>query len=98
MNVDTPQVIAHLREKWRDKNCPMCGGGPWEVQPTLFQITAWTPGYLQPGLPTIPLCPITCKNCGNTILINAIISQTVPAQPPEDVSNEQSNKDGGKNG
>lgn len=49
----------------------MCGVGPWEVQEVVFGLTAFTPGYIQPQLPSLPLVPITCRNCGYTALINA---------------------------
>lgn len=65
------RTIAHLKAKWQGKSCPMCAVGPWEVQETVFGLTAFTPGYIQPGLPTLPMIPITCRNCGYTAFVNA---------------------------
>ncbi len=64
-------IIKHLTEKWGNANCPMCKSGPWEIQGVIFGLTAFTPGYITSGVPTMPLVPVVCRNCGNTVLINA---------------------------
>lgn len=79
-SIDTAALINHLNAKWAGRNCPMCGGGPWEVQPLIFQVSAYVP-YIQPNLPALPLCPVTCKNCGNTLFINAKSAGLVSDKP-----------------
>jgi predicted nucleic-acid-binding Zn-ribbon protein len=70
---NTQKVISFLSEKWGNKECPMCGKGPWQVQDKVFQLSEFLPGRLIGGL-MIPVIPVTCTNCGNTQLINAIIA------------------------
>ena len=72
---DTEQFIAHLTEKWKGRSCPMCGTAEWKVQPSVFQISQHSDkGVIIGGVPLIPLIPVTCSNCGNTLLVNAVVS------------------------
>jgi hypothetical protein len=77
---DTKKVIEFLTEKWGDKDCPMCNKGPWQVQDKLFQLSEYHQGSLVVGGPLIPVIPVTCTNCGHTILVNAIISGAIPPE------------------
>ena len=36
------------------------------------------------GGPIVPLAPVTCNNCGNTILLNALIAGIVDPQPKKE--------------
>jgi predicted nucleic-acid-binding Zn-ribbon protein len=71
---DSNKIIEHLKEKWFAKPCPMCGGGPWNVQDSTFQLTEFNEGNLILGGPVIPIIPVTCGNCGYTALVNAIVA------------------------
>ena len=79
--VDSAKLLEHLRTKWTSKPCPMCGGGPWNVQDSAFQITEFSGGSLVVGGPVIPVVPVVCGNCGNTVLVNALVAKVV-APPP----------------
>ncbi|MBA0014167.1 MAG: hypothetical protein H0Z53_00880 [Nitrosospira sp.] len=74
---DTKKVIDFLSEKWGNRDCQMCGKGPWEVQDKAFQLMEFHQGNLVVGGPLIPVIPVTCTNCGNTVLVNAIISGAI---------------------
>jgi hypothetical protein len=50
----------------------MCGGGPWNVQDSTFQLTEFNEGNMVIGGPVIPVIPIICTNCGYVALVNAI--------------------------
>jgi len=79
---DGAKIIAHLRNKWQGKTCPMCQIGNWNVQESTFQLTEFNEGGMVIGGPVIPVIPVICNNCGNTILINAITAGLVkPAEP-----------------
>ena len=78
---DTKKVIQFLTEKWGDKACPMCGKGPFQVQEKAFQLSEFHRGNLVVGGPLIPVIPVTCTNCGHTVLVNAIISGAIPPEP-----------------
>jgi len=40
----------------------------------IFQLSEFHEGNLVVGGPLIPVIPVTCTNCGNTVLVNALIS------------------------
>lgn len=53
----------------------MCHGREWNVTDKFFELREFNNGDLVIGGPNnaiTPLVPVTCKNCGNTILINAL--------------------------
>lgn len=71
---DGQKAIVHLQAKWAGRPCPMCGVSDWNVHDSTFQLTEFNQGSMVIGGPVIPVVPVICKNCGNTILINAIIA------------------------
>lgn len=74
---DANRVIEHLKQKWQGKPCPMCGHGNWKVQDSTYQLIEFNEGRFVLGGSVIPIVPVTCSNCGNTVLINAIMAGTV---------------------
>lgn len=83
--VASDKLIKFLNEKWGDRACPMCNKGPWEVQGKIFQLSEFSGGGLVVGGPLIPVVPVSCSNCGHTVLVNALISGTLqrPAKAQE---------------
>lgn len=79
---DSQKLINHLRQKWSSRPCPMCGGGPWSVQDSTYQLMEFQEGSLAIGGPIVPVIPVICGNCGHTVLVNAIVSGVVPPSPP----------------
>lgn len=77
--IDGQKLINHLSKKWKGKNCPMCGEGPWNASDSPFELREFNEGNLIIGGQTsiVPVIPITCNNCGNTILINAVVAGLV---------------------
>ena len=78
---DGNKVIAHFRAKWAGRSCPMCGIGRWNVQDSTYQLLEFNQGSLVFGGPVIPVIPVVCNNCGNTLLVNAIIAGVIEPQP-----------------
>jgi len=67
------KFVNHLKEKWKGKPCPICGAGNWNVSDSIFELREYNQGDLiVGGGPIIPVVPVTCDNCGNTVLVNAI--------------------------
>ena len=67
--------------------CPACQQrGTLSVMPTLMELREFHGGdFVIGGSPIVPLVVLTCNNCGNTILINALVvglldEQTEPAE------------------
>lgn len=77
--IDINQAIAFLNAKWGLRPCPMCGTSNWTVQGTPFQLMEFHQGNLVVGGPIVPVIPVICVNCGNTVLVNAIIAGLVPS-------------------
>lgn len=78
--IATGQILPHLRAKWAGRACPMCGIGSWNVQDSVFQLMEFNEGNVVIGGPVVPVVPVVCANCGNTVLVNAIISGLI--KPP----------------
>lgn len=80
---DASKFIARLNQKWGNRPCPMCGVSKWSVQESTFQLMEFSESGLVVGGPVIPVVPITCTNCGNTVLVNAILAEVVKVPQPE---------------
>lgn len=83
--VDAPHVLDHLKSKWGGRPCQMCGTGSWTVQTSAYELRQFFQGSLVVGgSPVIPVVPVVCTNCGNTVLVNAIIAGALAslAAPP----------------
>ena len=77
---DAEKAVAHLHTKWKGRTCPMCQAGNWNVQDSTYQLLEFSEGGLVLGGPVIPVIPIVCSNCGNTVLVNAITAGIVSAK------------------
>lgn len=80
-DIETQKMISFLSKKWGENKCNMCGGGTWEVQDKVFQLTEFHQGNLVVGGPLVPVVPVTCTNCGNTTLVNALIAGAINPEP-----------------
>lgn len=70
------KVIEFLRQKWgENRKCPMCDKDVWEVSGKIFEIREFHGGNLVVGGSSIfPVLPVACTNCGNTVLLSAIMT------------------------
>jgi hypothetical protein len=72
------KLIQHLSEKWHGKACPMCNSGPWAIGTEIFELREFHGGnFVLESSKILPVVNVTCTNCGNTILINAITAGLV---------------------
>lgn len=71
---DSNEIINFLNTKWSGVSCPLCGGREWSVTDKFFELREFQDGNIIIGgnSAITPVIPVTCKNCGNTVLINAI--------------------------
>lgn len=79
--LDAEKIIKHLNSKWNNKNCILCGGNQWSVSDKMHELREYQDGNLVVGGGNIiPVVPIVCINCGNTIFINPLIANAVKEQ------------------
>lgn len=89
------KIVSFLKEKWGGRICPLCQSGGWIVQDSCFQLMTYNSGGIVLGGPVIPVIPVTCNNCSNTVLINAILAGVVnPNDKPSTESAEDKPKIG----
>ena len=73
--IDTEKLIKFIDSKWHASVCPMCGVRAWGVSEKVFELREFNEGNLVIGGPNSvisPVIPVTCRNCGNTVFINAL--------------------------
>lgn len=84
------KFLNHLNSKWGNKPCPMCSSSGWNVSENIFELREFHGGDIVLGNgPIIPVIPVSCNNCGNTVFVNAIISGAI-----EKPNNENLDKNG----
>lgn len=75
------QIILFLDEKMPNLGpCPLCKKEKWTVSDTVWELQELFEGELRSNSPRTPVICLTCGNCGNTILINAIIAGIVKSE------------------
>jgi hypothetical protein len=80
------RAATWLREKWQTPaNCIVCGQNNWQIG-EVFELRAFHGGnlVLGGGNPVLPVFPVSCNVCGNTVFINALRAGVVDAGPRED--------------
>jgi hypothetical protein len=76
--LDAARTIEYLQRKWLGNPCPMCRVSSWNVQGSVYQLLQFNPSALVVGGPVVPVIPVVCNNCGNTVLVNAITAGLLP--------------------
>lgn len=73
-------VVQHLTETWGPaRACPLCGNDKWTVADKLFHLIEYGDKGTILGGSIVPVVPVTCTRCGNTVLINAIAAKGIPS-------------------
>lgn len=56
----------------------MCQVGNWNVNDTVFELREFHGGGMViGGGPIYPVVPVSCNNCGHTVLVNAVMTGLV---------------------
>jgi hypothetical protein len=76
--MDSTKLIGYLKDKWAGRPCPMCGHAGWSIQDGVYELREFHEGGMViGGGALVPVVPVICSNCGNTILVNAILTGIV---------------------
>ena len=74
MKINTDKLLNKLNEKWKDIPCPFCKDHNWTVDPTIVTLLEVNENkQMNLGGRFQPLIPITCRCCGYTAFINALV-------------------------
>ncbi len=62
-----------LNEKWHFALCPVCQSAKdYQIHERIYELREYNRGSLVGGVPIIPLAVLSCPDCGNTLMMNAI--------------------------
>jgi hypothetical protein len=75
-----PAAVAWLQERLPGLRCPLCNQDKFTIGELLASPIVVN-NIINLGTP-VPLIPVVCNNCGNTLLFSAVaIGLVPPAQP-----------------
>lgn len=79
------KALEFIVQKTGDKPivCPVCGNTQWNLNTLVVDMSEFNNGNFTVGseITVMPFLTLACKNCGNTLLINAIAAGVVDSQP-----------------
>ena len=67
-HINTLKLVKFLNEKIKNTKCPLCEKDDWKISEDLYALFNLEKGNGTLGNPVIV---IACRECGNTILIQA---------------------------
>lgn len=76
MRVNEEKLLRKLNEKWKGINCPYCQSTEWTADTSIvtpMEIGENKEIKLGGRFKFQPLIPVSCRNCGNTVFVNALI-------------------------
>jgi hypothetical protein len=77
-------ALSWLKQKClKDPTCELCGHTHWDLQPHLMAPMIFSGNYVM-GVTAYPHFSLICTHCGNTKLINAVMSGVVKKSGAED--------------
>lgn len=75
------KVVQHLNSKWGNRPCSMCGSNSWNVSDKIYELREFHGGNLVLGSePIFPVIPVSCNNCGNSVMVNALLAGAIERQ------------------
>jgi len=84
------KLIHHLSDKWKGSPCPMCQHSGWTVDDNVYELRKFNGGKLVlGGGPILPIIPVTCNNCGNTVFVNALKAGVVQQEKNKEEGNKE---------
>jgi len=85
------EIVARLTKEYGKtmSPCSICGTEEWSIGPNLVQLTPYLGGRMAIGGQLYPCLTLTCKKCGNTLLLNALMAGAL--KQPSSTSTEEKN-------
>jgi len=71
------KLMEYVQDSWKPPiQCPLCKGNEWVPSEEIYEIREFHGGglVLGGGGKISPIFPITCRICGNTVLINPLVA------------------------
>ena len=93
MRVEKERLDAYLK-KIHGTTCPLCGNRHWDITDTVFQAIEFDHKGILINGSSFPMVPLTCRNCGNTYFINALISKLIDPKDQQQKKNTESKEKG----
>ena len=73
--LDKEKLESWLNQKWvGPKICPICGKNNWAIGDRLMEMREFRWGAIMYQGQSFPVATVVCTECGNTILINAMVA------------------------
>ena len=72
------RIAEHLKRTWRAPTCQLCGCGLWELHGYVTLVLTDSPAT-PTGTDGLPTVAVVCQRCGNTVLINLVVANALPA-------------------
>lgn len=76
--INTDSLRESFSKKWKNFKCNCCEQNDWNIADEIYELRAfrwWN--IIIWKIPIIPIIPVTCNNCWNTIFINAIVLKLI---------------------
>jgi hypothetical protein len=70
------KLLEHLQKHWKAPvACSICRSNDWDINGMIYELREFHGGNMVIGgnSSIVPLVPVTCKVCGNTVLFNPLI-------------------------
>lgn len=68
------KLLNHMGDIWKNRTCQLCGHNKWTISDTVFELREFKWGAIEfgNGSRVLPIVSVTCENCGNIHLFNAL--------------------------
>lgn len=73
-------LLAFTRKQWKSPACQLCGHNEWAIDGPAEIAIPYPPGSFEERIkrpPTLACAAFTCRNCGNTVLVNMVVAGLV---------------------
>lgn len=76
------RLLKFTRARWKSPSCQLCAANEWAVDGIVAITVEHRPNSFEAVMgaakQTLPCAAFTCRNCGNTVLVNLIIAGLMP--------------------